>query len=142
MATKQARIFVGRLIGTSVFDPEGDAVGKVRDVVITPDISKNPQALGLVVEVMPRRRIFLPMGRVTSIEAGQMLSTGKVDLRRFTQHSSETLIMAELLDRKVSLVSTNEEVFIGDVAIEYQERTRTWMVTKVFVRKPGKGFRR
>ena len=142
MATKQARIFVGRLIGTSVFDPEGDAVGKVRDVVITPDISKNPQALGLVVEVMPRRRIFLPMGRVTAIEAGQILSTGKVDLRRFTQHSSETLIMAELIDRKVSLVSTNEEVFIGDVAIEYQERTRTWMVTKVFVRKPGKGFRR
>lgn len=140
MASKQERVFVGRLVGTSVFDPQGDVVGKVRDVVITPDISKNPQALGLVVEVMPRRRIFLPMGRVTAIEAGQILSTGKVDLRRFTQRSSETLVMAELIDRKVSFQGA--DVVIGDVAIDYQERTRTWMVTKVFVRKPGKGFRR
>lgn len=140
MASKQERVFVGRLIGTNVFDPQGDVVGKVRDVVITPDISKNPQALGLVVEVMPRRRIFLPMGRVTAIESGQILSTGKVDLSRFTQRSSETLVMAELLDRKVSF--QGEDVVIGDVAIDYQERTRTWMVTKVFVRKPGKGFRR
>lgn len=140
MASKQERVFVGRLIGTSVFDPQGDVVGKVRDVVITPDISKNPQALGLVVEVMPRRRIFLPMGRVTAIESGQILSTGKVDLSRFAQRSSETLIMAELIDRKVSLAG--QDVVIGDVAIDYQERTRTWMVTKVFVRKPGKGFRR
>lgn len=140
MASKQERVFVGRLIGTSVFDPQGDVVGKVRDIVITPDISKNPQALGLVVEVMPRRRIFLPMGRVTAIEAGQILSTGKVDLRRFTQRASETLVMAELIDRKVSL--QGDDVVIGDVALDYQERTRTWMVTKVFVRKPGKGFRR
>lgn len=140
MASKQERVFVGRLIGTSVFDPQGDVVGKVRDVVITPDISKNPQALGLIVEVMPRRRIFVPMGRVTAIESGQILSTGKVDLRRFTQRSSETLVMAELVDRKVSFQGA--DVVIGDVAIDYQERTRTWMVTKVFVRKPGKGFRR
>lgn len=140
MGSKQERVFVGRLVGTSVFDPQGDVVGKVRDVVITPDISKNPQALGLVVEVMPRRRIFLPMGRVTAIEAGQILSTGKVDLRRFTQRSSETLVIAELIDRKVSFKGA--DVVIGDVAIDYQERTRTWMVTKVFVRKPGKGFRR
>lgn len=142
MASKQNRVFVGRIIGTSVFDPVGDVVGKVRDVVITPDISKNPEALGLIVEVMPRRRIFLPMGRVTAIESGQILSTGKVDLRRFTQRTSETLVMAELIDRKVELSVSGENVIIGDIAIDYQERTRTWIVTKVFVRKPGKGFRR
>ncbi|MEN9923458.1 MAG: hypothetical protein RIS09_972 [Actinomycetota bacterium] len=142
MASNQNRVYVGRLIGTSVFDPQGDPVGKVRDVVLSSIVTRTPQVLGLVVEVMPRRSIFLPMGRVTAIEFGQVLSTGKVDLRRFSQHSSETLVMAELIDRKVTIINSQDEVVIGDVAIDYQERTRSWIVTKVFVRKPGKGLRR
>lgn len=65
----QSRVFVGRLAGLSVFDPLGDQVGKVRDVVITSS-SRRPRAIGLVVEVPGRRRVFLPMTRVTSVEGG------------------------------------------------------------------------
>ena len=138
----QTRVYVGRLADTAVFDPQGDSVGKVRDVVVTIRAGKAPNVTGLVIEVQPRRRIFMPITRVTSIEPGQVITTGKVDLRRFAQRHNETLMVAELLDRKVRLLSGNEEVVIGDLAFEWNARTRDWSVTRVFVRKLGSGFRR
>lgn len=138
----QTRIYVGRLADTAVFDPQGDSVGKVRDVVVNIRAGKAPNVTGLVIEVQPRRRIFMPITRVTSIEPGQVITTGKVDLRRFAQRHNEILMAAELLDRKVRLLSTNEEVVIGDLAFEWNARTRDWSVTRVFVRKLGSGFRR
>ena len=64
------RVFVARLAGLPVFDPNGDQVGRVRDVVVALRIGSDaPRALGLLVEIQARRRIFVPMGRVTSIEA-------------------------------------------------------------------------
>ena len=59
---------------------------------------------GLVVEVPGRRRIFLPMTRVTSIDAGQVITTGLVNMRRFQQRPTETLVLGEMLDRTVTLV--------------------------------------
>jgi CBS domain-containing protein len=138
----QTRVYVGRLADTAVFDPQGDSVGKVRDVVVTIRAGKAPNVTGLVIEVQPRRRIFMPITRVTSIEPGQVITTGKVDLRRFAQRNNETLVVAELLDKKVRVLSNNENVVIGDLAFEWNARTRDWSVTRVFVRKIGSGFRR
>jgi Mg/Co/Ni transporter MgtE len=136
------RVFVARLAGTPLFDPIGDQVGKVRDVVVTLRAgSEEPRVLGLVVEVPGRRRIFLPMTRVTSIDSGQVITTGLVNMRRFQQRASETLVLGELLDRRVALVEDGSPVVVEDVAIE-QQRTRDWTVTRVFVRRPGKGLRR
>jgi Mg/Co/Ni transporter MgtE len=134
------RVFIARLAGIAVFDPIGDQVGRVRDVVVTLRIGREPpRVLGLVVEVPGRRRIFLPMTRVTSIDSGQVITTGLVNMRRFQQRPAETLVLAELLDRQVSL--QDSPVTVEDVAME-QQRTRDWAVTKLFVRKPGKGLRR
>ena len=91
-------------------------------------------------EIQARRRIFVPMGRVTSIEADAvLLSTGTVSLRRFDKRPGETLVLAELLDRKVTLLDGGEQVTVVDVAME-QTRTE-WLVTKVAVRR-GKSRRR
>ena len=55
-----------------MFDPGGDQVGRVRDVVVTVRTSRaNPRVLGLVVEIPMRRRVFIPMTRVTALDAGQ-----------------------------------------------------------------------
>ncbi|CAM5652579.1 hypothetical protein SANTM175S_01156 [Streptomyces antimycoticus] len=60
------RVFVSHLAGVAVFDPNGDQVGRVRDVVAMLRLAgRPPRVLGLVVEVVGRRRIFLPMTRVT-----------------------------------------------------------------------------
>lgn len=135
-----SRVFVARLAGTTVFDPIGDQVGRVRDVVVLLASKGAPRAVGLVVEVPGRRRVFLPLTRVTSIDSGQVISTGLLNLRRFEQRPFETLAIGELLDRQVDLVDGSGTATIVDVAIE-QQRSRDWYVSKLFVRRqpPGKG---
>jgi flagellar motility protein MotE (MotC chaperone) len=136
------RVFLARLVGIRVFDPNGDQVGKVRDGIVVLRIGANPPRLtGLVVEVQPRRRIFVPMTKVTAIDAGQVIVTGTVNLRRFEQRGNETLVTAELLDRTVDLIESGEKVTVLDVGVE-QSRTKDWFVTQMYVRKPGGGLRR
>jgi Mg/Co/Ni transporter MgtE len=142
MSGAPTRVFIARLSGIGVFDPRGDQVGKVRDVVATLRHNQQaPRVLGLVVEVQPRRRIFCPMGRVTNIDAGAVVTTGLLNMRRFEQRIGETLVMAELFDKTVTLLETGEQVTVQDVAIS-QERTRDWVFSRIFVRKAGSGFRR
>ena len=132
-----SRVFVGRLTNLSVFDPLGDQVGRVRDVVVTFGASRRrPRVIGLVVEVPGRRRVFVPMTRVTSVDGGQVITTGLVNMRRFEQRTNEELVMAELLERTVT-VNDPEGAFeatVEDVAIE-RERNRDWVISKVFVRQ-------
>ncbi|HET9173079.1 MAG TPA: PRC-barrel domain-containing protein, partial [Actinospica sp.] len=141
-----ARIFVSHLSGKAVFDQDGDQVGRVRDVIVQLPLEheERPRVLGLVAEVVGKRRVFLPITRVTAIENGQVISSGLINMRRFQQRPNETLVLAELLDRRVRLLSRDEgkgEVQVKDVAIE-QTGPGDWEVAKVFVQYPGKGLRR
>jgi CBS domain-containing protein len=121
--------------GLAVFDPQGDQVGRVRDVVVVFRPGRaGPRAIGLVVEVPGRRRVFLPMTRVMSIDGGQVITTGLVNMRRFEQRAAETLVLAELLDRVVQLRDGSGAAVVEDVGIE-TERPREWAVTKLFLRR-------
>ncbi|MER5211143.1 CBS domain-containing protein [Streptomyces sp. NPDC002838] len=145
MAAGAPRIFVSHLAGVAVFDPTGDQVGRVRDLVVMLRVKRRPpRLLGLVVELATRRRIFLPMTRVTGIESGQVITTGVLNVRRFEQRPTERLVFGELLDRRVRLVETGEEVTVLDLAVQQLPARRDWEIDRVFVRKGGKGgaFRR
>lgn len=135
MATA-TRVFCSRLSGVAVFDPNGDQIGKVRDVVVTLRLDNQPpRTLGLVVEIQQRRRIFLPIDRVNSMEADAiLLGTGTLNLKRFEQRPRETLVLAELLDRRVTLLDGGAAVSVSDAAIE-QARNRDWLLTRLAVRE-------
>ncbi len=138
-----ATVFIARLVGVSVYDPNGDQVGRTRDVVvILGATAQAARVTGLVVEVPMRRRIFLPMTRVTAVDPGQVVTTGLINMRRFEQRAAETLVVGDLFDRKVTIVETGETVTVVDVAMA-QTRTQDWQLSQVHVRKsaPG-GFRR
>ncbi len=136
------RIFLARLAGTSVFDPNGDQVGKVRDAVATLRANNQPpRVLGLIVEVPPRRRIFVPITRVTSIDNGTVVITGLLNMRRFEQRTNEIMVNAEMLDRSVTLLESNEKVVVEDVAMELA-KTGDWFIERVHVMKRGTGLRR
>ncbi len=140
MAAGAPRIFVSHLSGVPVFDPNGDQVGRVRDLVAMLRVGgRPPRLLGLVVEVVSRRRIFLPMTRVTGVESGQVITTGVINMRRFEQRPTERLVLGELLDRRVTLVATEEEVTVLDVAIQQLPARRDWEIDKIFVRKGKSG---
>lgn len=141
MSTTPGRVFLSRLVGLAVFDPAGDQVGKLRDVVIAVRSARQrPRVLGVVVEVLGRRRVFLPITRVTSVDAGQVITTGLLNVRRFEQRRTETLVFGELLDRTVTLPDgTTGTVY--DVAME-QDARRDWYVGQLAVREAGKRFGR
>ena len=129
---------MARLIGTSVFDPLGDAVGKVHDVVVLLQMRGEPRAVGFVIEVSSRRRVFLPLSRITAIEPGAVITTGLMNIRRFTQRHVETLVVGELLDRVVTMRDGSGTVTVRDVAIE-RDRGMDWKVTRLFVQRASSG---
>ncbi len=136
------RIFLARLAGTAVFDPNGDPVGKVRDAVATlRSNNQSPRILGLVVEVPLRRRVFVPITRVTSIESGGVVITGLLNMRRFETRTGEMLVLGDLLDRTITLLENNEEVLVEDMGME-QNRTGDWLINRVHIMRKGRGLRR
>jgi flagellar motility protein MotE (MotC chaperone)/sporulation protein YlmC with PRC-barrel domain len=162
MAAGAPRVFVSHLSGIAVFDPNGDQVGRVRDVVAMLRVGgRPPRVLGLVVEVVSRHRIFLPMARVTGVESGQVITTGVLNMRRFEQRPTETLVLGELLDRRVRLIDprdvrqtqgdqveavatgeteeTGEEATVLDVSMVQRAARREWEIDKVFVRRGKSG---
>ncbi|MET3768670.1 CBS domain-containing protein/sporulation protein YlmC with PRC-barrel domain [Marisediminicola sp. UYEF4] len=130
-----ARVFVARLGGCSVFDPAGDKVGRVRDVIVVYRTTQSPRVVGLVVEVPGRRRVFLSIGRVTSIGSGQIITTGLINMRRFEQRGGEVRVIAEVLGREVKFVDGSGAATIEDVAIE-EIGPGEWQVSELFVRRP------
>ncbi|PWW21124.1 Mg/Co/Ni transporter MgtE [Geodermatophilus normandii] len=137
------RAYVSRLAGLPVFDPNGDRVGRLRDVVVALRVgTANPRALGLVVEVVARRRIFVPMGRVTSVDPGAVvLGSGTLNLKRFEQRRGETLVLGELLDRTVTIRESGRPATVVDAGLE-QLRTGDWEITRLAVQEPGRIGRR
>jgi CBS domain-containing protein len=118
-----------------VFDPAGDRLGKVRDVVVIYRAADPPRVVGLVVEIPGRRHVFVSIGRVTSIATGQVITTGLINVRRFHQRGGEVRVMAELLGRRVYLVDGSGHAVIEDVAIE-RSRLGDWDIGQLFLRRP------
>jgi Mg/Co/Ni transporter MgtE len=136
------RVFLARLAGTAVFDPNGDQLGKVRDAVATlRSNNQTPRILGFIVEVPPRKRIFIPITRVTSIDNGHVIITGLLNMRRFEPRTNEISVLSEMLDQSVTLIETNEKVTIEDIGMELS-KTGDWFIEKVHVMRRGVGLRR
>ncbi|HOB56628.1 MAG TPA: CBS domain-containing protein [Rhodoglobus sp.] len=132
------RVFAARLVGCSVFDPNGDRVGKVRDVLVVYRTNAGPRVVGMVLEVPGKRRVFLSIGRVTSIGSSQIIATGLINLRRFEQRGGEVRVIAEMLGRKVRLRDGSGHANIEDVAIE-EVGLGDWEISQVFLRRPKTG---
>ena len=129
------RVYIARLAGVAVFDPNGDQVGRVRDAVARlRQTQRPPEVVGLVAEMPMRRRIFLSINRITSIEADAVvLGSGTLNLRRFEKRPNELLVLQELLDRRVQLEG-GEAGTVVDVAMECA-RGGEWSLTRVAVRE-------
>jgi CBS domain-containing protein len=130
-----ARIFVARMAGLAVFGPDGERIGKVRDVVATLRLDATPpRVLGLVVELGSRRRIFVPMLRVADVDpAAVTLATGSVSLSGFHQRPNETLVLGQMLDAPVAVRESGEPAVVVDAAME-PTRSRDWVVSRLALR--------
>ncbi|APF41593.1 magnesium transporter MgtE N-terminal domain-containing protein [Neomicrococcus aestuarii] len=129
------KVFVARLLGLDVFDPLGDRLGRMRDaVVVDRGPSKPAQCVGLLVEVPGKKRVFVPMTRVQSIDSVQIICSGLVNLRRFQQRGVETLVAAELFDRQVTFRDGSGAGIVEDIGLERQ-RSGDWVLSDFYVRR-------
>ncbi|TBT87387.1 CBS domain-containing protein [Propioniciclava sinopodophylli] len=135
MSASPSSIFVSRIKGLPVLDASGDQVGKVRDVVVQSRTNaRPPRVKGFVVELLRLRRVFLPMERVHSIDAQQVIISGVVNTVAFQRRETEALVFEDLFDKKVNRAGAPAST-IFDVAIE-QTRTRgSWEVGEVALRE-------
>ena len=133
-----SRVYAGRLAGLVVLGPDGESVGRVRDVVITIH-GDNATALGLVVEIANKRKIFLPMLRIAAITATDITtSSSSVNLRPFKSRSAELTIFEDLVGSKVHTDDPEHEelhgkvVEITDVELS-RSRRREWKIRNLAV---------
>ena len=131
-----SRVFVAQLVGLPVFGPDGESIGKLKDIVAAVRLDRAPpRVLGIVVELLTRRPIFVPMLRITSFEPQAIaLATGSVSLRRFQQRRTEVRLIGQLLGTKVRIATTTAAAVVLDAAMELT-RTRDWVVSRVAVRE-------
>ncbi|MDR1851721.1 MAG: CBS domain-containing protein [Propionibacteriaceae bacterium] len=139
MQTSQS-IFVSRLKGLPIFDPNGEQVGRIRDVVVQyRTAGRAPRVKGLVVELFAMRRIFLPMERVHTISPDQVQISGWVNTGRFSRREHEVLVVDDLFDKKVKRKGSDEQATIYDVGIKHT-RSTDWEIAEVAIREGAKRF--
>lgn len=145
VAATGARVYIAQLAGTAIFDPNGDQVGRVSDAVVRPRSDRRPpQVLGIVAEIQAFRRIFVPMGRVTSVDPeAVVLSTGTLNLRKFDTRPGEVLVIGQLLDRHVDFERDDATAtgVVVDVAMEL-EKSGYWRLCRVAVRQRARRLSR
>lgn len=130
-----------------VRNSDGDAIGRTRDVVVRlREHGKASPALGLVVELTDKRRVFIPMGRVAVEPTEILLLSGQISMKAFRARPGESTIIGDLVGKKIQIDDPELDHLHGvpqeltDVELE-RTRTRDWVLTKVAVLGPKKGLR-
>lgn len=137
---KSNEIFVAKIFNMPVFDTNGDQVGKVRDVVIIPSSKPMFKAVGLVIEVPGKRRIFTSFSHILTVTTSQVIISGLLNMRRFDKRKIEMLAFLDLLDQKIKEKSTQKTYIVEDLSIA--KRGSEWFAHRFFVREPSPIFRR
>jgi flagellar motility protein MotE (MotC chaperone) len=127
-------MYISRLRGLPIIDVDGDSIGKLHDVVIqVRGQGRPPRVKGIVAELFARRKAYLSMERVYSIDAVQIAVSGVVNTRRFMRREGETLVLEEMVGRRVVRRGTSTPTTIFDVAM-HAGRGDDWEVAKVALR--------
>lgn len=132
-------VYVSRLVGLPVLDPDGGTIGHVTDALAATGAEGGPpRVLGFVVAV-PGRRIFLNAGRIGAVGPdGLHLTGGAVNLRQFRPRPTELLLVRDLLDRRLP-----DGQVVNDVALTpSSRRAGDWEVTGLDVGRAGGLLRR
>src|SRR5665647_1958835 len=133
-------MYISRLRGLPIINVDGDSIGKLHDVVIQiRGQGRPPRVKGLVAELFARRRAYLPMERVYSIDAVQIVVSGVVNTRRFHRREGETLVLEDLVGRRAVRRGTSNPTTIFDVAM-HAGRGDDWEVSKVALRDTPKAL--
>jgi len=110
-------LFLSQLIGRPVRDRNGEAFGKVRDLIVALG-ERYPPVTGLVVRVAGAREIFLPWTDVEEIDtSGARLHTSSIDITTFRQRPDEIRLWLDLQDKQIVDVEGRKIVRVNDIQL-------------------------
>ena len=110
-------LFLSQLIGQPVRDRDGEAFGKVRDLIVALG-ETYPPVTGVVVRVAGGRDIFLPWTDVDQVdESGARLHTASIDITTFRQRPHEIRLWLDLQDKQIVDVEGRKIVRVNDIQL-------------------------
>jgi len=110
-------LFLSQAIGRPVLDGNGEAIGKVADLIVAVG-DRYPPVTGLVVAT-DRRLIFLPWSSVAAFDhAGAKLATTQVDLAKFQQRANEIRLREDLMDKQIVDIDGRKVVRVNDLTLD------------------------
>ncbi|MCL6629389.1 MAG: CBS domain-containing protein [Armatimonadetes bacterium] len=114
--------FLTQILGRTVFDSEGEPVGKVRDVIATP--TDQLPIISAVVLGNGRQELIVPWERIRE-EVGQLSLPGRKDrIVQYTPREDDIWLKRSVLDRQIVDVHDYKVVRVNDVRfIETQGKT-------------------
>jgi CBS domain-containing protein/sporulation protein YlmC with PRC-barrel domain len=122
-------VHLSSLIKRPLLDSDGDAIGRLQDLIVRVGERSHPPITGAVVRI-EGRDLFVPVDKIAGIDRGKVIFDGsRLDLRRFERRPGELLLAHDLLARHiinmvgVRLVRANE--------IELAKVDGEWLVVGV-----------
>lgn len=120
-------IYAFRVMRLPLLDANGDAIGRLDDIVLLPASANDPPRVVGFVASSQRRRIFVNANRLVDLEdEGARLRSWAVDLNPFKARPGELLVGRDLLDHRFG------DETVSDVALRRNPGPPpTWEIAKV-----------
>jgi len=126
-------LFASRILKLPLLGPDGETIGRVDDLVLSPPVRDGAPVLVGLVAFVSRRLIFIAAARVADVSgAGLRLRSEALDLRPFQARPADLLITS-LLDRP-----HGEERVVDVGLVATPGLTGAWKVTTVALGRPGR----
>ncbi len=133
------RIALSELLGRPVAARDGQALGRVADVIVRLHERDYPPVTGLVVTVGGRRgpRVFVPLERIARLAGPAVTAvSASLDVRPFERRQDEVLLRADVLGHR--LIDVHSVRFVRARDRELESRNGAWTLCGVDVQTPGR----
>jgi CBS domain-containing protein/sporulation protein YlmC with PRC-barrel domain len=134
-------LHLSELIKRPVTARDGEALGRISDVVVRLRGSELPLVIGGVASV-GGREVFVPLEQVSSFDGEVLqLTSARLDLRQFERRPGEVLLRADVLGHR--LIDVEAGRLTKAVDAELEQRNGEWVLTGVDTHPPRRRlFRR
>jgi CBS domain-containing protein len=132
-------IHLSQLLRAPVVTPNGEAVGRVDDIIIRlRGVDTYPLVTGIVAAV-GGRRVFIGTRSVRQFAPDRVtLAHSEIDLRRFERRHGEVLLRSDVLGYRLIDVAAGELVRAYDVELE--DSGEGWVLARLDTRRPPRLF--
>ena len=140
MAPIGTSVFISRIHNLPIVDSGGDNLGSLGDVVVyVRNAKRPPRVKGIIMELFARRRVYVPMERVYSIDATKLVVSGTLNTRRFHRREGESLVVEDFVNRHVIRRGATVPSLIYDVSMA-STRNGEWEINQVALLPIPKGL--